>query len=162
MPIEQWLGRMLMDGDAVFEGLEGWREAGYLRADEGDLAIVLFEGEPNSEEAGWLYGTVIYKPGRRRQVDPGDVMGWIPTWAVERLRPPHQLPAEPTCRAPPPQGPTAVATPQAVPPSVEPSVSQALPGEGADTSVEPAAAEPHQAPSTRQTGHAASQSGPSV
>ena len=57
-----WLGRCRVDG--VCDGLIDWEAAGYLCAEQGDLLIVIYEGENNEEEAGWLYGTMVHKHRR--------------------------------------------------------------------------------------------------
>ena len=50
------------------------------------------KGENNEEEeAGWLYCTMVHKHRGVWDCAGGEMAGWIPEWAVERLRPPHRL-----------------------------------------------------------------------
>ena len=63
--------------------------AGYLEASVGDVIRVRYVGREGEElEAGWLYGELLVK--QRTGATPGD-HGWIPIWAVQRMRPPGAL-----------------------------------------------------------------------
>ena len=59
----------------------------YLVPDIGAILHVQYEGANTQREQGWLFGTLILEtptlPPRRR--------GWIPAWAVRRLRPPGPI-----------------------------------------------------------------------
>ena len=62
-------------------------ENGYLVPEIGDVIHVEFEGDATRDEVGWLFGTLVLGshagvPKRR---------GWIPAWAVRRMRPPGPI-----------------------------------------------------------------------
>ena len=77
------LCRVVRDPD--FAALQG-AAAGYLEASVGSVIQVLYVGREDEElEAGWLYGELLVD--QRTGATPRD-RGWIPTWAVKRMRTP--------------------------------------------------------------------------
>ena len=77
------LCRVVRDPD--FAALQG-AAAGYLEASVGSVIQVLYVGREDEElEAGWLYGELLVD--QRTGATPRD-RGWIPTWAVQRMRTP--------------------------------------------------------------------------
>ena len=61
-------------------------EYGYLVPGPHDVLRILYVGEARTGDAGWLYCLVVC--GAQAEAPPAHRCGWIPKWAVLRLRAP--------------------------------------------------------------------------
>ena len=67
---------------------------GYLVPDSSDLLRVAFTGGERPNEEGWLFCIILSKDGTSEgpvRTSPRPQCGWIPAWAVTRLKPPGPL-----------------------------------------------------------------------